>query len=147
MDAKRSAGLPWFDALLRGLWERINAKMGPGIGMPHSLDELRGQHRALFAGFDKVAPTIIASLTTPQGRAMRAALNTERHEAFGAIVEEIAPGLPRTEHRRAAALLQLLHSACAWDSLREQWGMDGREAGEATLWLIDLIVSHLGRKP
>ena len=51
------------------------------------------------------------------------------------------------ERRRAAALLQLLHSAFAWDSLREQWGMDGSEAGEATLWLIDLIVSHLGRNP
>jgi AcrR family transcriptional regulator len=135
------------DALLRGLWERINAKMGPGIGMPHSLDELRGQHRALFAGFDKVAPTIVASVTTPQGRAMRAALNAERHQAFFAIVDEIAPGLAPAERRRAAALLQLLHSAFAWDSLREQWGMDGGEAGEATLWLIDLIVSHLGKNP
>lgn len=135
------------EALLRGVWEQINSRMGPGIGMPHSAAELRGQHRALFAGFDRVAPTIVASLTTPQGREMRASLNHERHTAFGQIVDEIAPGLATAERRRAAGLLQLLHSAYAWDSLREQWGMDGEEAGAATLWLIDLLLNHLGRTP
>lgn len=133
------------DALLRAVWERINAQMGPGIGMPQSAGELRGQHRALFEGFDRVAPTIVASVTTPQGREMRASLNTERHAAFDRIVGEVAPALPPSERRRAAALLQLLHSAYAWDSLREQWGMDGAEAGDATLWLIDLLLDHIGR--
>jgi len=138
---------PTRDALLHALWEQVNAQMGQGIGMPHSAAELLGQHGALFAGFDAVAPTIVASIGTKQGRDMRASLNAERHEAFEGIVAELAPALPDAERRRAAALLQLLHSAYAWDSLREQWGMDGAEAGEATRWLIELLLENLRRKP
>lgn len=131
------------EALLRGIWERINARMGPGIGMPTSVGELRGQHDKLYAGFDRVAPQIIAAIATPQGREMRAALNGERQEAFLAIVADAAPELEGKRKRQVAALLQLLHSAYAWASLREQWDLHGAEAAEATRWLIELILEQI----
>ena len=38
------------------------------------------------------------------------------------------------------------HSAHAWMSLRDQWGLDSREAGAATRWAIDILLQHLRKK-
>lgn len=131
------------DALLRGVWEHLNAQMGPDIGMPKSIAELRDQHEPMFQGFDRIAPQIIAAVATPQGREIRASLNGERQEAFLALVAQVAPELDPIQKRQRAALIQLLHSAYAWASLREQWGFSGAEAAQATGWLIDLIVQNM----
>lgn len=136
---------PTRDDLLQGLWQQLNARMGPDIGMPASVEQLLAQHAALFAGFDAIAPQITASITTPQGREMRAALNDRRRRAFRAIVGEAAPHLRPEARTRAAAILQLLHSAHAWMSLREQWGLEGREAAAATRWAIDTLLENLRR--
>jgi AcrR family transcriptional regulator len=138
---------PTREDLLQGLWRQLNAQMGPDIGMPASVDELLGQHAPLFAGFDKLAPQIIASVTTPQGREMRAALNDKRRRAFRALIAEAAPSLKPEARTQAAAILQLLHSAHAWMSLREQWGFDGPQAGAATRWAIEIILQHLRKSP
>lgn len=137
---------PTRDALMQGLWRQINARMSPGVGMPDSIQSLLAQHAALFTGFDRVAPQIVASVTTEQGREMRAALNGRRRKAFRSIAREAAPGLSPAECTRAAAVLQLLHSAHAWMSLRDQWGLDGREIGVATRWAIDTLLAELRRK-
>lgn len=131
------------DALLKGIWEHLNAQIDPRIGMPRSVDELLKQHQSLFAGFDRLSTQIIAAIATPQGREMRASLNEDRKAAFLAIVTEAAPQLTDGRRTQVAALLQLLHSAYAWASLREQWDLTGEEAGLATRWLIDLILENV----
>lgn len=133
---------PTREDLLQGLWRRMNARMGD-VGMPETEAELLNQHDALFNGFDRIAPQIVAAITTPQGREMRAALNKKRRKAFVGIVEEAAPHLSASEKTQAAAVLQLLHSAYAWDSLREQWGMTGKGAAKTTRWAIELILDQL----
>jgi hypothetical protein len=42
-------------------------------------------------------------------------------------------------------VLQLLHSAHAWMSMREQWGLDGQQAAAATRWAIETLLLHLRR--
>jgi AcrR family transcriptional regulator len=138
---------PTREALMHGLWQQINARMAPGIGMPEDIDALLAQHTALFTGFDRQAPQIVASLVTEQGREMRSSLNEQRCKAFRSIAREAAPGLSPAECTRVAAVLQLLHSAHAWMSMREQWGLDGREAGAATRWAIEILLTELRRKP
>lgn len=138
---------PKREDLLRGLWRALNARLGPGIGMPTTVAELLGQHGPLMGGFDGIAPQIIASVTTPQGREMRGALNEQRRAAFRGIAKEAAPHLTPAARTRAAAILQLLHSAHAWMSLREQWDMDGREAAAATRWAIDILLEQMRKKP
>jgi hypothetical protein len=115
--------------------------------MPASVGGLLAQHAPLFEGFDKVAPQIIASVTTEQGRDMRSALNDKRRRAFRAIVLEAAPHLRPEARTRAAAILQLLHGAHAWMALREQWQMDGGEAAAATRWALDVLLANLRRQP
>jgi AcrR family transcriptional regulator len=134
-------------ALLEGLWEHMNREMGPNIGMPVSVEALLDQHAELFAGFDRIPEQITASISTAQGREMRSALNTKRRKAFLAIVEDISPRLAADEKIRVAAILQLLHSAYAWSSLREQWRLTGEEAGAATRWAMETLIKNLRRKP
>jgi hypothetical protein len=74
---------------------------------------------------------------------MRASVNKQRRKAFLAIVEETAPNLDGAQKTAAAAIVQLLHSAYAWDSLREQWDMSGKTAGKATKWAIEVILKEL----
>ena len=138
---------PSRDALLHAVWEQMNREMGPDVRMPGSTQALLAQHAALFTGFDRIAAQIMASLTTPQGREMRASLNRERRQAFCAIVDELDPRLDRAARIRAAGVIQLLHSAHAWASLREQWGLSGAEAGKATRWAIELIFRELRSTP
>lgn len=136
---------PKREDLLHGLWQHLNASMGQGLGMPESADALLAQHDTLFTGFDRIAPQIVASITTPQGREMRTSLNPSRRKAFTAIVREVAPELDAGKRTAAAAILQLLHSAYAWDSLREHWGLDGKAAGKATKWAIETLLKELRR--
>lgn len=138
---------PTRDALLQGLWSHLNDQMAPDLGMPESVAALFGQHEKLFSGFDRIAPQIVASISTPQGREMRAALNPQRRKAFLAIVEEVAPNLGAPHKTEVAAVLQLLHSAYAWDSLREQWGLEGRAAGKATKWALEVLLQQLMSAP
>jgi len=137
---------PTREALLRGLWEHLERRLGDSLGMPHGEQELRDEQRELFRLFDTVPSQVLASLATPEGRAIRAASNHRRRAAFLSIVSEVAHGLSTPEKTRAAAVLQLLHSAYAWAALREHWGVSGDESGKATLWAIDSLLSDLKRK-
>lgn len=137
---------PTREDLLQGLWRNLNARMGPAISMPTDVKDLLAQHDSLYEGFDRIAPQIIASLTTPQGREVRAALDEPRRRAFRAIVAEVNPDLNVARRTQAAAILQLLHSAHAWMSLREQWGLNGRESAAATRWAIDTLLKQLRRE-
>lgn len=137
---------PTRDELLKAIWQQMNREMGPNVTMPATLEALLSQHRELFTGFDRIPGQITASLTTPEGREMRGSLDRQRRRAFLAIVDEVAPGLSPQRRTQVAGVLQLLHSAHAWMSLREQWDLSGEQAGEVTRWVIELIVKDLRRK-
>jgi AcrR family transcriptional regulator len=137
---------PTREQLLRGLWEHLYQRLGDSLGMPRSEHELRDEQRELFRIFDTMPEQVLASIATPEGRAIRAASNHRRRAAFLAIVEEVADDLNASEKTRTAAVLQFLHSAYAWAALREHWGFSGEESGKATLWAIDSLLSGLKRK-
>ncbi|HVY81563.1 MAG TPA: TetR/AcrR family transcriptional regulator [Steroidobacteraceae bacterium] len=132
--------------LHRGLWEQLDREMGTAFGMPNSQQELRMQQCELFRTFEAMASQTMASIATPAGRAMRAASNERIRSAFLAIADEVAPHARPAHKVRVAAVLQLLHSAYAWASLREQWDLTAEAAGDATLWAIDTLLSELQRR-
>ncbi|HEU4625459.1 MAG TPA: TetR/AcrR family transcriptional regulator [Steroidobacteraceae bacterium] len=132
--------------LLRGLWQQLDREMGSAFGIPDSQQALRMQQCELFRTFETMPCQTMASIATPAGRAVRAASNAKIRSAFLAIAEEVAPRARPAHKIQVAAVLQLLHSAYAWASLREQWGLTGEAAGEATLWAIDALLSALQRR-
>ena len=76
----------------------------------------------------------------PEGRDARLAHNDDRRRSAETLVHNEVPGLDRHTARHVAAALQLLTSAAAWQTLRDVWGMDGRDAAEPATMAIDLII-------
>lgn len=128
--------------LLSALWNRRNAKEGVVGGFPSSLDEIGDRLAPLFASFDQTPAHIQATLTTPEGRALRAARDEDRRAAFLQAVGEVQ-GLSEEEKRAAASVLQFLYSGYAWLSMREQWGMTGEDAAEAAAWAARTLIADL----
>jgi AcrR family transcriptional regulator len=133
---------PSREALLSALWQRVNAAQGVRGGFPDTLEAIVDQLEPLFDSFDQTPAHIQATLTTPQGRAMRAARDEDRRAAFLKAVEAL-PDLGEEERRSAAAMLQLIYSAYTWLSLREQWGMTGQQAAQAAAWAARTLIADL----
>jgi AcrR family transcriptional regulator len=131
------------EALLRGLWEHLNRRNGATIGMPQSEAEIVGKVGALFATFDAAPAHILASLTTEHGREMRSSLDELRRTAFLDALEDAAKALAPEDRAKAAGVIQLLYSAYAWLSLREQWGLVGQDAADAAGWAIETLIADL----
>lgn len=132
--------------LMKALWKRINKSLGEEIRMPQTAEELLNLNGALHKGFSKNEAISVASLCSTQGREMRVSLNAERQPAFLKIVKETNPALSKQEIRRYAAILQMFHSAYAWDSFRLQWQMSGDEIAATTQEAIEFFLQHI-RKP
>jgi len=137
---------PKRERLLRALWEHLDQSFESAHGMPDSEYALLEQQLALFRAFDKIPSQIMASIGTPAGRSARADSNAKVRRAFISIVGEVAPALMPAEKIRVAAILQLLHSAYAWASLREQWGLSADAAGNASLCAIETLLGDLKRR-
>ncbi len=131
--------------LLKVLWEGITEKLGAQLTMPTTADELLRNHDDLIQGFGANEAMIVASITTAQGREMRASINQERMRAFTNIVKGLNPRIPPRSARSYAAVLQLLHSAYAWDSLRCRWDMTDKEISKATKTAIEVLFDHIKR--
>lgn len=134
---------PSRELLLRGLWEHLNRKNGANVGMPEGEAELVGNVAPLFATFDAAPAHIVAAITSEHGREMRGSLDDVRREAFLDAIEDAASGLAPAEQAKAAGVIQLLHSAYAWLSLREQWNVTGQDAADAAGWAIETLLADL----
>ena len=132
------------EELLQALWHRINAQIG--IDLPDSIAALTGHNQDLHAAYENLAPLILANITSKQGREIRLSRKSERQKAFLKIAHEVNPQLPPKEKKRVAAVLQLLQSSYAWDSLRSNWDMNPKEIAEATLMAIESVISTTRRK-
>ena len=68
--------------------------------------------------------------------------NPQRQRAFRQSLAKISGGLDARTARRLEAVVQLLFSATAWQTMRDYWGFTGREAGEAAAWAIDIVINE-----
>ena len=132
------------EELLQALWQKINAMIG--IDIPDSIAALTGRNQELHVAYENLAPLILANITSKQGREVRLSRKSERQKAFLKIANEANPDLSPKEKKRVAAVLQLLQSSYAWDSLRSNWDMNPKEIAEATLMAIDSVLSTTRRK-
>lgn len=136
---------PSRDALLAAMWRWRNDRRGVSAGFPTTERDIAGKLPALFASFDAEPEYILATLTTASGRRMRASLDETRRQAFLDALADTGT-LSDQDRRKAAAVLQLLYSAYAWASLREQWGLSGEPAADAVGWAVETLIDDLKRR-
>jgi AcrR family transcriptional regulator len=134
---------PTRNDLQSGLWEWILANLTHVDFGARTVDEVVTAMRSSFAGFDAGAPLIQAMLHSPQGLEVRQGQQRGRRVMFEACIDAAVPQAPADVRLRAAAALQVLYSASAWELLRSFWGMDAAEAGDAIELAIRSMLTGL----
>jgi hypothetical protein len=62
-------------------------------------------------------------------------------------MSELTDRLGPRERSQALAVVYLLVSAPGWEAMRDQWGLDGAEAGKAAAWAVRVLTDELRRNP
>ena len=116
------------------------------MSYPETLEELREMAPALYRGYEDRAP-LMRALLSRRGQEIRARTRRSRLRTFEKAMREVTAALGPAERRRVLAVVYLLVSAPAWQAMRDQWGLDGVEAGEAAAWAVGVLVGELRRNP
>jgi AcrR family transcriptional regulator len=133
------------DALMEALWARINAELSGGgaPGLPTTEQGLLDVLAPLFANYDRIAPLITISQSTPEGRAMRLSVKDRRSRAFLDVTADATAGLSAEDKKLAAAIVQLLVGGQAWLEMRQQWDLTGEQMARATGWAVRTLLADL----
>ena len=126
-----------------GLWGWILDHLTHVDFTAGSEEELIAAMRNSFKGFDDGAPLIQAMLHSRQGLEIRQKQQPVRRAMFEACIEAAAPQAPPLIRTRAAAALQVLYSATAWEMLRSFWGMDAVQAADTVELAIRAMLAGL----
>jgi AcrR family transcriptional regulator len=136
---------PTRQALLTAVYDWVNQRAGNDTDRPTTATEAGEMVRRAFPMFDEVAPVVRELLVAREGLPARLADNDRRRRATLELVRHHVVDADPTTVRRLAAVVQLLTSAGAWQSMRDYWELDGVEAAEASALAIDLLLSAAAR--
>lgn len=132
-----------FDAF--GEWAEEHLRLVV-LSYPETLDEVRELAPALYRMYDERAP-LIRALLSKRGQELRARTRRGRLRTFEKAMREVTDGLGPDERRRALAVVYLLVSAPAWQAMRDEWDLEGEEAGKAAAWAVHVLTNELRRNP
>ncbi|MFW6009732.1 MAG: TetR/AcrR family transcriptional regulator [Actinomycetota bacterium] len=136
-------------ALLDGLTDLVDARMDdlrtdPEVGWEdlrdRDLEGLLATVPAVFERFDQLEPLSSAMALLSAGENQRARGHDERTEMFREVLTEDLAHLSPEEKAGAFAVVRHLISSTTWFVLREEHGLDGREAGEAVARAVRAII-------
>ena len=114
---------------------------------PERADRLPEFALELYRSYDESEPVVKAMLNSKAARTVRERTRRRRQRQFERAMSELTDGLEPKERLRAIAVVYLLVSAPAWQAMRDQWGLDGAEAGKAAAWAVRVLMDELRRNP
>ena len=132
-------------ALMDGALLRVRELAGPRVTYPGSAEELLETLEPIYTGFDSVAPMMTMLRTTPQGRQLRLAQNSQRVASYTRALADAVKELPPADRKLATAMLQVLHTT-PWLEMRDHWGLDGAQIARATGWAVRTLLSDLAAR-
>ena len=133
------------EGLLDAFWTWINAEAGVR-NFPQTERDLSELPPVTFAGFDRVEGVIRASLSSAAGRELRLRQNPACQAAIERVTADAVAGASPGRARQLRAVVQLLYSAAAWQSMKDYWGLSGAEAGRASTWAIETLLAAVRRE-
>jgi AcrR family transcriptional regulator len=132
-------------ALMDGALMRVRELAGPKVDYPDSPEELLDSLEPVYTGFDAIAPIATMLRTTPQGRQLRLAQNSQRVRRYTAALAGVVRELPPADRKLATAMLQVLNTT-PWLEMRDHWGLDGKQIARATGWAVRTLLNDLKRR-
>ncbi len=114
---------------------------------PEQADRLPEFARELYRSYDESEPVVKAMLNSKAARTVRERTRRRRQRQFERAMSELTDELEPKERLRALGVVYLLVSAPAWQAMRDQWGLEGEEAGKAAAWAVRVLTDELRRNP
>ena len=114
---------------------------------PEQADRLPEFTGELYRSYDESEPVVEAMLNSKAGRTVRERTRRRRQRQFERAMSELTEELEPKERLRALGVVYLLVSAPAWQAMRDQWGLDGEQAGKAAAWAVRVLTDELRRNP
>ena len=108
-----------------------------------SLDDLVSAGAAAFRAADENYRTTVAEavLNSDPRRFSRA--SRRRSEEMTRFVRDAFPDMAPDDHVRIAALLRSIVSIQTWLRMREEYGVNGEEAGPVVQWALATLVREI----
>ncbi len=129
------------DDLLNAFWKwQLQKSGGASVTEPRSVEELLSNIKRLFASLDEDEGVIRAVLSSPEGREMRRSANQTRLEHMSRFVKSYAPDLSERDRMNMASGIISVCSVLSWLFMRDNCGLDGKGAGEAAAFTVQLIL-------
>ena len=113
---------------------------------PTTPEQIGAAFAAVFPFFDEQPALFRAIHTARIAGTLRSDVRVRRVGEIEAALAPAVDRLPRREADQAGAVIAYLANALAWLSLRDESGLDGRDAGAAIAWAIDTLVADLRRR-
>jgi AcrR family transcriptional regulator len=129
------------DALIAGLFDHVNRRIGFDGTLPTTPAEMTAMVQQVFPGFDTVAPVVTELLTSPEGRRARLAATDDRRAAAATLVARARPDLGPTRAAHLAAVVQVLGTAAVWQALGDFWDLDGETAAAAVTTALEILLA------
>lgn len=138
---------PSKDALLEALYKWSADKISVDMRNERSisLEEFITRRQELFAHFDLYPNLVKAQLLSQVGREIRAIGSKKVQRLLDSAMAELPTKLEPEEANKVKAALYLLFSGEAWQHYRDVWGLNGKQAGETSRWVANLIVAELSK--
>ncbi len=110
-----------------------------------NIENFLNRRQELFDHFDRHPNLVKAQLLSRVGREIRAIGSKKVQKSLDSAIAEFSVDMQPDEIKKVKAALYLLFSGEAWQHYRDVWGLNGKEAGEASRWVANLIVAELKR--
>ena len=129
------------EELLSAFWRwQLEKSGGETVLAPGSLEQLSENIKTLFASLDADEGVIRAVISSPEGREMRNQANKRRLEAMLEFIAPLVPELSKRDRHSMASGIISVSSVLSWMFMRDNCGYDGKRAGEAAAYAVQLII-------
>jgi AcrR family transcriptional regulator len=135
---------PSREALLDAYAEWVRAKIKVK-SFDVSLEAWPDQIEHAFAAFDGIETAVRGQLAASSMPSFRHVRN-QRLAAMKRTLAPVLAPLAEDDRKRALGAIGVLTGAHAWQLMKDDWGLTGREAGEAAAWAVTVLVQELTKK-
>jgi AcrR family transcriptional regulator len=134
------------EALTDAFWTWVEPQLGSWSEI-ESADDLPSFAENLFARFAEHEPLIRAMVITSAGQRIRARSVRRRNDAVRRALAPLTEGMTERDALAVTALCKVMVSGYAFHLMRDDWGVEGAEAGRAVAWALRTLLGALRRKP
>jgi AcrR family transcriptional regulator len=130
------------EELLSVFWKWHLEKSGGGTVLvePQSVEQLLDTIKKLFASLDEDEGVVRAVISSAEGREIRTQANQRRLETMLKFIAPLVPGLSKRDRHQMASGIISVCSVLSWMFMRDNCGYDGKRAGEAAAFAVQLMI-------